>query len=73
MRRHLQLNRASTHGNELSGLGYLRPIERWRAQGYRVSLYVLSLPNTQTAMARVAKRKLVRIPAEQLRQSKRPA
>ena len=51
----------------------MRPIERWRAQGYRVSLYFLSLPNAETAMARVAERKLVRIPAEQLRQSKRPA
>jgi predicted ABC-type ATPase len=40
----------------LSGRGYLRRIERWRAQGYRVSLYFLSLPNVETAIARVAAR-----------------
>jgi predicted ABC-type ATPase len=40
----------------LSGLGYLRHIARWRAQGYRVSLYFLSLPNVETAIARVAER-----------------
>jgi len=40
----------------LSGLGYLRHIARWRAQGYRVSLFFLSLPNAETAIARVAER-----------------
>ena len=40
----------------LSGLGYLRQIPKWRAQGYRVSLYFLSLPNAETAIARVASR-----------------
>ena len=40
----------------LSGLGYLRHIAHWRAQGYRVSLYFLSLPNADTAIARVAAR-----------------
>lgn len=40
----------------LSGLGYLRQIARWRAQGYRVSLYFLALPDVETAMARVAER-----------------
>jgi predicted ABC-type ATPase len=39
-----------------SGLGYLRHIERWRAQGYRVSLFFLSLPDVETAIARVAER-----------------
>lgn len=40
----------------LSGLGYLRHIAQWRAQGYRVSLFFLSLPNAETAIARVAER-----------------
>lgn len=40
----------------LSGLSYLRRIEQWRASGYRVSLFFLSLPNAETAIARVASR-----------------
>jgi predicted ABC-type ATPase len=40
----------------LSGLGYLRRIAGWRAQGYRVSLFFLTLPNVETAIARVAER-----------------
>lgn len=40
----------------LSGLGYLRHIEQWRAKGYVVSLYFLSLPDADTAIARVAER-----------------
>ena len=40
----------------LSGLGYLRHITRWRVQGYRVSLFFLTLPNVETAIARVAAR-----------------
>lgn len=40
----------------LSGLNYLRHIGRWRAVGYRVSLYFLLLPNAETAIARVAAR-----------------
>lgn len=40
----------------LAGLGYLRQIERWQAQGYRVSLFFLTLPNAETAIARVAER-----------------
>ncbi|MDE8343936.1 MAG: zeta toxin family protein [Acidocella sp.] len=40
----------------LSGLGYLRHIALWRAQGYRVSLFFLKLPNVETAIARVAAR-----------------
>lgn len=40
----------------LSGLGYLRHIEMWRSQGFRVSLYFLTLPNVETAIARVAAR-----------------
>jgi len=40
----------------LSGLGYLAKIRQWRAQGYHVSLFFLSLPNAETAIARVAER-----------------
>ncbi|MGN6315348.1 zeta toxin family protein [Trinickia sp.] len=40
----------------LSGLAYLRHIQQWKAQGYRVSLYFLSLPDAETAIARVAER-----------------
>lgn len=40
----------------LSGLGYLRRIAIWRAEGYRVSLFFLTLPDAETAIARVAAR-----------------
>jgi predicted ABC-type ATPase len=40
----------------LAGLGYLRHIAQWRAKGYRVSLFFLSLPDAETAIARVAGR-----------------
>ena len=40
----------------LAGLGYLRHIAGWRAQGYRVSRFFLTLPNVETAIARVAAR-----------------
>lgn len=40
----------------LSGLGYLRHIAQWRANGYRVNLYFLELPSVEIAIARVAER-----------------
>ncbi len=40
----------------LSGLSYLRRIAQWRAAGYRISLFFLSLPNVETAIERVALR-----------------
>lgn len=40
----------------LASLSYLRRIEAWRIQGYRVSLFFLRLPNVETALARVAAR-----------------
>lgn len=40
----------------LSGLSYLRHVAHWRALGYRVSLYFLSLPDAETAIARVEAR-----------------
>ncbi len=40
----------------LAGLSYLRRIKHWRSQGYHVSLFFLSLPDAETAIARVAER-----------------
>jgi predicted ABC-type ATPase len=40
----------------LSGLGYLQHIRQWQEQGYQVSLYFLSLPDAEFAIARVAER-----------------
>ncbi|MFT4101732.1 MAG: zeta toxin family protein [Burkholderiaceae bacterium] len=40
----------------LSGRGYLRSIQQWRAQGYAVSLFFLALPSVVMAIERVAER-----------------
>ncbi len=40
----------------LSGLTYIKHIQRWRRQGYHVTLFFLSLPNPEVAIARVAER-----------------
>lgn len=40
----------------LSGQSYLGRIREWRAQGYRVSLFFLALPDADAAVARVAER-----------------
>ena len=40
----------------LAGLSYLNHIKRWREQGYHVSLFFLSLPDANAAVARVAER-----------------
>ena len=40
----------------LSGLAYVKQIKQWRAQGYHVSLFFLSLPDAEMAIARVAER-----------------
>lgn len=40
----------------LSGLGYLRHIEQWRARDYHVSLFFLMLPSAGAAIARVSER-----------------
>ncbi|MEO6718657.1 MAG: AAA family ATPase [Novosphingobium sp.] len=40
----------------LSGVGWLSHIRQWREQGYRASLYFLSLPNAEAAIERVALR-----------------
>ena len=40
----------------LSGVGYLRHIKKWQQKGYRISLFFLSLPSADAAIARVAER-----------------
>lgn len=40
----------------LAGLAYVRHIGQWRAQGYHVGLFFLSLPTVEAAIARVAER-----------------
>jgi len=40
----------------LAGRVYLRHIEAWRRSGYHVSLFFLSLPTAEMAVARVAER-----------------
>ena len=43
-------------GTTLAGLGYARAVPKWRAQGFVVKLIFLSLPDPETAIARVAVR-----------------
>ena len=40
----------------LSGQSYLARIRQWRGQDYQISLFFLSLPDAETAIARVAER-----------------
>lgn len=40
----------------LSGRGYARAVPQWQAAGYSVTLIFLSLPDADTAVARVAER-----------------
>ena len=40
----------------LAGLSYRSHIKTWRASGYHVSLFFLSLPDAEVAIARVAER-----------------
>jgi hypothetical protein len=50
----------------LSGLGYLRRIREWRLAGYHVSLFFLSRPSADLAIARVAERVSTTMPATSL-------
>ena len=47
---------AGPNGAGLSGRGYIARIGRWRGDGYRVTLFVLSLRNPEDAIERVAAR-----------------
>ena len=41
---------------ETTGLTYLKRIKQWRAEGYSISIFFLSLPDAEAAVARVAER-----------------
>ena len=50
---HVAHQRSFAVETTLSGRGYAAKVLRWRAAGYRVSLYFLSLPNAEMAVERV--------------------
>ena len=54
--RHAADGRSFAFETTLSGLTYVRMIERWRAGGYRIKLVFLSLATPEEAIARVAMR-----------------
>ena len=57
-----EMDRLANHGysfafeTTLSGRGYLRRIQRWRNDGYHVTLLFLWLPSEERAIARVRRR-----------------
>ena len=54
--RHESAGRSFSFETTLSGLTYLRMIDRWRANGYHVKLIFLSLTSPEQAISRVAMR-----------------
>ena len=50
---HVAQHRSFSFETTLSGRGYAAKIPMWRAAGYRVSLYFLSLPHAEMAVERV--------------------
>lgn len=54
--RHFAARRSFAFETTLSGVGYLKWIQQWRAAGYRVKLLFLSLNSADEAVARVAER-----------------
>lgn len=40
----------------LAGRGYARQMQQWRTEGYKITLIFLSLPDAETAIARVTQR-----------------
>jgi len=53
---HVRKGESFAFETTLAGLGYARAIPKWQAQGFVVKLIFLSLPDPQTALARVAER-----------------
>jgi predicted ABC-type ATPase len=53
---HVRREESFAFETTLADRGYARSIPKWRAAGYRVTLWFLSLPNADTAVARVARR-----------------
>lgn len=54
--RHFAARDSFAFETTLSGRGYLKSIHRWKAAGYDVSLFFLSLDAPETAIKRVAQR-----------------
>lgn len=54
--RHFAAHTSFAFETTLSGRGYLRLIDQWQAQGYRVKLIFLQLASAEEAIARVAQR-----------------
>ena len=54
--RHARAGRSFAFETTLSGRGYIARIRRWRADGYRVTLFFLSLRNPEDAIERVRQR-----------------
>jgi predicted ABC-type ATPase len=53
---HVRKGESFAFETTLSGKGYARQIPHWRLAGYQVSLWFLSLPSADVALARVAQR-----------------
>lgn len=53
---HVERRESFAFETTLSGRAYARQIPRWRALGYRVELFFLSLPSADMAVQRVAER-----------------
>jgi predicted ABC-type ATPase len=58
IREHAERGETFAFETTLAGRNYARPIRRWQAAGYRVTLIFLSLPSTEMALSRVAERVL---------------
>lgn len=56
MHQHVERGRSFAFETTLSGRGYVRLIREWRALGYYVKLFFLSLRTPEEAIARVAAR-----------------
>ena len=56
MAEHVEKGQSFAFESTLAGRNYARSIPRWRAVGYRVTIFFLSLPSPEMAIARVAER-----------------
>ena len=50
---HVATHRSFSFETTVSGRGYAAKVPRWRAAGYRVSIYFVSLPHPEMAVERV--------------------
>lgn len=58
IKEHVRKHESFAFETTLSGKAYARQIPQWRATGYEVTLFFLSLPDVETAIARVQQRVL---------------